>query len=443
MENSLSRAFTARSLLVFALPTMVMMLFMSLYTMVDGVFVARFAGTAALSAVNIVYPLVNVVIAVGVMLAAGGSAVVAKKLGEGHTDGARADFTLIILAGAVIGTAILALGLAFLDPILRLLGASDAIFDLCRDYGRAMLLFAPACVLMMLFQTLFVTSGKPKLGLIVTILGGLLNIVLDYVFIVPLGLGIAGAGYATGIGYSVPALFGLVYFFVKRKGTLFFVRPSFSGRTLAQSCSNGSSEAVTQLSTAVTTFLFNILMMRYAGEDGVASITIVLYAQYLLTALYLGYATGTAPVVSFNFGMGDRPRLRALLRISLVFVAVGSLITFALALLLAKQIVLIFADRGTAVFDMSVYGFRIFAFSFLFDGLSIYVSSFFTALSDGKTSAAISFLRTFVFIVLALFTLPAAIGLDGIWLAIPAAEFLGAICSAAFLFANRRKYEYM
>ena len=285
MNNTLAQQFNFRSLLQFSFPTIVMMIFMSLYTMVDGVFVSRFVGTNGLSAVNIVYPVISIVVAVGVMLATGGSAVIARKMGEGRGGEAKQDFSMIVLVGIFLGISISLAGLIFIHPLLRLLGSNDAVYGLCYDYAFVLMFFIPAGVLQMLFQTLLVTAGKPVLGLGITVLGGVANIVLDYVFIVPMEMGISGAAAATGIGYSIPAVFGLIYFALYRKGSLCFVRPVWRREVLFKSCGNGASEMVTNLSTAVTTLLFNVIMMRTLGENGVAAITIVLYAQYLLTAV--------------------------------------------------------------------------------------------------------------------------------------------------------------
>ncbi|MDL2252596.1 MATE family efflux transporter [Ruminococcaceae bacterium OttesenSCG-928-I18] len=442
MKNSLARNFNLRSLLFFALPTIVMMVFMSLYTMVDGVFVSRFVGTDALSAVNIVFPLVSVVIAVGIMLATGASAILAKEMGQGQDTLSRKHFSFIILVGLVLGLLISVAGFLFLPEMLLLLGANEVLYTLCHEYTWVLLWFVPMAVLQMLFQTLFVTAGRPGLGLIVTVAGGVANIVLDYVFIVPMGMGISGAALATGIGYSIPAVFGVFYFALNRKGTLYFVKPVFDGKMLLKSCTNGSSEMVTNLSTAVTTYLFNILMLRYVGEDGVAAITIVLYAQYLLTAVFLGYSTGIAPVVSYNFGSRNTNQLKKVFKISLLFIGVVSLLTFAMAHLFSRVITGVFTPPGTAVFELTISGFHIFAFAFLFMGVNIFASALFTALSNGKVSALLSFVRTFVFIVAALLLLPQVIGLTGIWLAIPLAEGLGLFFSLVFLGKKRKGYGY-
>ena len=442
MNNTLAQQFNFRSLLRFSFPTIVMMIFMSLYTMVDGVFVSRFVGTNGLSAVNIVYPVISIVVAVGVMLATGGSAVIARKMGEGRGSEAKQDFSMIVLTGFFLGIFISLAGFIFIHPLLRLLGANNAVYGLCYDYAFTLLFFIPAGVLQMLFQTLLVTAGKPILGLAVTILGGFANIILDYVFIVPMEMGISGAAAATGIGYSIPAVFGLIYFALHRKGSLCFVQPVWRWKVLFKSCGNGASEMVTNLSTAVTTLLFNVIMMRILGENGVAAITIVLYAQYLLTAVYLGYATGIAPVFSFKYGCSDNRQIRKIFRISVCFILGCSAVSLGIALLFAGQIVTIFAPEGNPVYTLAVHGFHLFSVCFLFTGVNIFASALFTAFSNGVISALLSFLRTFVFIVLGLLIMPEAIGVDGVWLAIPAAELLGVIVSLIFLWKKRNFYHY-
>ena len=442
MTNALAKQHTFSSIMKFTAPTIVMMVFMSLYTMVDGVFVSRFVSTTALSAVNIVYPYINIVIAVAIMLATGSSAIIARKMGEGNFEEARTNFSFITLLGVVVGIVLGLLALVFLDPLLRLLGAEGALYPLCWDYAVYLIPFAPLSILQMLFQYDFVAAGRPGLGLFVIVLGGIANMVLDYVFIVPFQMGIAGAALATGIGYSIPALFGLLFFFINKKGTLYFVRPKFDKKVLLYSCTNGSSEMVTNLSMAVTTFLFNILMLQYLGEDGVAAITIVLYAQFLLTAVYLGYSSGISSVFSFNYGARNDAQLQRLFRISMWTVTLSSFAVFLLSLLCADPIILIFAPRNTQVFALAKHGFLLFSFCYLFTGTNIFASAFFTALSNGKVSAILSFLRTFVFIVLAMLLLPLFLGVDGVWLAIPVAELLTVFFSCYFFLRYRSVYHY-
>lgn len=437
MSNRLARQYRFGSLLKFSLPTIVMMVFMSLYTMADGVFVSRLIGTDALSAVNIVFPMVSVIIAVAIMLSTGASAIVARKMGEGGDAEARQDFTLVVVVGVALGLAITLLGLAFLEPLLRFLGATPATRGYCEPYARALLWFTVPAILQMLFQTFFVTAGRPGVGLAVTVLGGLANIVLDYAFIALLDWGILGAGLATGIGYSIPALSGLAWFAAGKSGTLRFARPVWRGDVLLKTFTNGASEMVINCSSAIVTYLFNISMLRYLGEDGVAAVTIVLYAEYLLVAVYLGYAGGVAPILSFNHGVGDGVQLRRLFRISLAFLAGCSAVTFAGALFFSRAIVGIFTSPDAAVFALAVHGFALYAAGFLFKGANIFASSMFTALSDGRTSALLSFLRSLVFIVLGMALLPRLIGVEGVWLAVPLAELLSVLVSAYYF---RKQY---
>ena len=443
MNNPLSRKITFFSVLKFTLPTIVMMMFMSFYTMIDGMFVSRLIGTSALSAVNIVYPLLNIVIALAIMLGTGGSAIIARRMGQGRTDEARAGFSLLVVVGIAIGFLILLVGILFLSPILRFLGANDAIYSYCYDYAVVLLAFVPFGVLQMMFQFFFVTAGKPQLGLISTIVGGVANIILDYAFIAIFDLGIAGAALATGIGFSVPALTGLIYFTANRKGTLYFVKPAFDLSVIAKSCTNGSSEMVTNLSAAITTFLFNIITMRYLGEDGVAAITIVLYAEYLFNAVFLGYSSGVAPMISYNYGNKNKLQMQRLFRLSYTFVACTSVLVFILSFFLSDVVVTFFAKPGSTVFLLAQNGFSLFSFGFLMMGLNIFTSALFTALSNGRVSAILSFFRSFLCLITSIFVLPQLLGINGIWLAVPVAEVFALAMAVFMVLGNRRRYEYM
>lgn len=441
MESNISKDFQFLSFIKFALPTIIMMMFMSLYTIVDGIFVSRFVGTDALSATNIVYPVINVVLAIAVMLSTGGNAIIAKKMGEGENQKAREYFTFLVLTGVAAGLVIGITGLVFIDPICRFLGASDLLIGYCKQYLPILLFFAPASILQILFQAYFVTAGVPGLGLLTTIMAGIMNAILDYVFIVPLNMGVAGAALATAIGYMIPASVGLV-FFLSRKSTLYFVKPRFYGKILLKACGNGSSEMVTNISMGIITMLYNILMMYYVGENGVASITIVLYAQFLLDALHMGFSIGVAPIISFNYGSKNNGQLKKIFKFCMKFIGVASIVLFCLAILFHNNLVAIFSPRGTAVFELASRGFLLFSFSFLFTGLNIFSSAMFTAYSNGKISAIISFLRTFVFIFIGLMLLPLLFNTDGIWIAVPIAELLTAFISVYFLRRFRKSYHY-
>lgn len=442
MSNSIAKDFRFFSLLQFAFPTMVMMVFMSLYTIVDGICISRFVGTDALSASNIVYPVLSFVIAVGVMLSTGGNAIIAKKLGENRKEEARKDFSFLLLVGLLIGTAFLIIGNVLIEPIVRILGSTDLILDYCIDYLSILLYFAPACIFQLLFQVFFVTAGKPGIGLVLTISGGIANIILDYLFMGPLHMGIAGTALATGIGQLIPSVIGLIYFIFVRK-TLYIVKPRFDWNLLRESCFNGSSEMVNNLSMAVVTFLFNIIMMKFLGEPGVAAITIVLYGQFLFNSLYMGFSMGVGPVISFNYGRKNHILLQRIFKICITFISLSSIVIVVMALVLSPVIVRIFTPVGTATYEIAKTGFFLFSINYLFAGLNIFSSAMFTAFSNGKISAIISFVRTFGFLVINILLLPVLMEVNGIWLSVPIAEFMTVFLSVYFFYKKRHDYHYI
>ncbi|MCC0782506.1 MATE family efflux transporter [Clostridioides sp. ES-S-0108-01] len=441
-DNLLAQRFNMFSLLKFAFPTIFMMIFMGLYTIVDTIFVSRFVNTNALSAINIVCPIINIIVGLGTMLATGGSAIVARKMGNGDIDEAKKAFTLIVLSGVVLGMIITGIGIIFMDYIIIWLGASEILIKYCRSYLFIILVFAFANILQVLFQSLFVTAGKPQLGLWLVIGAGCTNIILDYVFIVLLQMGIGGAALATGIGYLTPTIAGIV-FFSRNKGVLRFCIPKLDKKVLFETCFNGSSEMVSQLSTAVTTFLFNIIMMKLIGEDGVAAITIIIYSQFLLTSLYIGFSMGVAPIISYNYGSKDNIQLKYIFKTCILFISVASLLVFVFSILCSPTIVDIFSQKGSDVYEITSSGFYIFSFSFIFCGFNIFASSMFTALSNGKISAVLSFLRTFGFITIGLLILPKVLDIDGIWLVVPIAEFLTLFLTVVFIYKYKNKYNYI
>ena len=442
MSNSIAKDFKFFSLLRFALPTMVMMIFMSLYSIVDGIFISRLLGTNALSAANIVYPVISIVFAVGIMLSTGGSALIAKKLGEGKEREAREDFSFLTLVSFLFGIAILLIGNIFIEPIVQALGSTDALLPYCVDYLSVSLLLAPAAMLQMMFQTFFVTAGKPLIGLMLTISGGVANMILDYLFMGPFNMGISGAALATGIGELIPAVIGLFYFLFTRH-SLYLTKPVVRFQVLKESCFNGSSEMVTNLSTAVVTYLFNITMLKFLGEPGVAAITIVLYGQFLFNALYMGFSMGVAPVISYNHGSQNLPLLKRIFKICIGFISISSILITIMALVSSPVIVEIFTPIGSATYDIAKTGFFLFSINYIFAGINIYSSSMFTAFSDGKVSALISFVRTFVLIVLNILLLPYLIGVNGVWLAVPAAEFMTLFLSVYLFYKKRDVYHYL
>ena len=439
MKNRLDQDFTLGGLLFFALPTTIMMLVTSLYTIVDGVLTSRLVGENALAAINIAYPAISVMLAVGIMLGTGGSAVVGHRMGAGDMEGARRTFGFLALTAVCTGGVFTLAGCLGAEQLARLLGASDVLMADTVTYLRIQLLFAPMAMLQLLFESFFVTAGRPGLGLGLTIAAGVTNGVLDWLYMGPLEMGIAGAAIATVTGYCIPAVCGVIFFLTRKHG-LRFGKPELRWRLLGRACFNGSSEMVTNLSTAVTTFFFNAIMLELLGEPGVAAITIVLYAQFLLIALFLGFSMGVAPVFSFNHGAERYDRLRAVFAHCARFILLGALAIFSAAQLLAPVIVGVFSPKGTQVYDLALYGFRLFAPAFLFAGVNIFASALFTALGDGTRSAIISFARTFGFLMAGLLLLPRLLGVPGVWLAVPAAEALSCVLSGLLLWRNRGMY---
>ncbi len=441
MEQMIQRT-DFKSIVKFTLPTVIMMVFMSLYQMVDAVFVSNVVGSAALSALNIVYPAISVVVALAVMLGTGGNAIISRNMGEGKLPLARQRFSFLVLVGIVLGVVIGFFGFHFSPTLARLLGATP---ELERDsiiYLSILLAAAPLAMLQMLFQSFFVSAGKPRLGLMVIVAGGLANIVFDYLFIVIAKLGVLGAAFGTVLGYAVPAVFGMIYFSVCRKGTLYFVLPKWEASVLAESCFNGSSEMVTNLAFAVTTFLFNLTMLKWLAEDGVAGITIVLYVQFFLSAVYIGYSLGVAPVISYYYGKQDPAALKQIMKNSLLFLTINSFLWFALSILLKNALISVFVSADSPVFSIVSEGWNLFSLTYLITGYNIFASSMFTAFSNGKISALLSFLRTFAFLCISILALPNLIGITGIWLSVPLAELLTLIFSVYFFFKLRNQYHY-
>lgn len=442
MNNSLAKNYNLFSLIMFALPNMIMMLFLSMYTIVDGTFVSKFVGTTALSSVNMVYPMISLEMAIGIMIATGGSAIIARKMGEKREQEAKEIFTFLITVEILIGILIAVLGNIFINQIIRFLGATSSQFELCKDYAVILFAFAPCFLLQTAFQIFFVTAGKPLFGLIVTLISGITNIVLDYVFIVTLNMGIAGAALATGIGYTITAVVGIFYFIRKKNKNLYFVKPKLNKTVLLNTCINGSSEMVTNLANAVTTFLFNYTFLKYFGEDGVASITIVLYFEFVFTALFFGYSNGIAPIISFKYGEKNIVQLKKLMNSSLIFVSFCSITAFIVSKLIIGNILTIFTSVDSNVYQITISGFKYYLAAFLFMGISIFTSAWFTALSNGKVSAIVSFTRTFIFLVGAIVILPYFLGKTGVWLAVPCAEILGIFISIFYLVKYKKEYQY-
>lgn len=438
-ENKIAQNFGAFGLLKYALPTVCMMLFTSIYTMVDGVFVAQFVSVNALSALNIVNPLFSFVMGFGVMLGAGGSAVIAKNIGEAEELKARQNLSALVLFGALLGLVLMVVLVVFMDALVVALGATEVLVPLCEEYCWYILPFLAPWVLELMFSSYFITAGTPKLGLIATLCSGLFNIIGDYFLIVVVDMGIKGAAIATGLATCIPVVVGLVYFFNKEH-SLHFERPVMRVRMLVKSCTNGVSEMISNLAAMVITLSYNLIMIRLAGEQGVAAITVILYLEFLFTAGFYGFASGIAPIISYNFGASKKARLKRIVKDAYRFVIIGSVAIYAISMLGNEFLVGIFATPGTELFSMASAGLRIFATGFLFAGFSLMTSNMFTALSNGAVSATISLLRSFVFVLLCLITFSNLWGVTGVWCAVPVAEVLSIIVCAIFLIVFRKRY---
>lgn len=440
--NPLAQEFNFLKLIKFALPTTIMMMFMSLYTMIDGIFISEFVGTDALAATNIAYPCMSVLFGLGLMFGAGGSAVVAFKLGEGKELEAKQSFTFIIITAITVGIIYRTLGLTFTDGIVRMLGTNDATHELAKTYAHYIFVFAPISMLQMSFSSFFVASGKPLLGLCATVTGGLTNLVLDYVFIVVMDMGLMGASLGTALGGSIPAVTGLIYFSLNRKGTLHFVKPTLDFVAVAKTMSNGVSEMIGQLSNATTMFMFNIILMKIAGETGVAAISIILYLQFLFNGIYLGYSQGCAPIMSFKYGSGDFLQLQKIVKLSRRFIIVSAVIVYGVAFMLRDFLILSFTQNDPEVYALAYSGYAIYGLNILFVGSNLFTSSMFTSLSNGKVSAIVSSLRSFIFIALYLTILPYFFGIDGVWIAVPLAEITTLCISLIFITKLKDVYHY-
>lgn len=440
--SSYGKPVTLGNVLRFALPTMIMTIFTTFYTMVDGLFVSNLISTNALSAINLTAPLIGLITAISGMLATGGSAVVMTKMGEGRENEAREDFTLLILTNVVVGAIMMLLGFCFMDQLLAMMQLSDEVLSFCRLYLSRYLIFTIPILLMYNFSLYLIAADKSRLSLICSIAGGITNIVLDYLFIAILDLGIAGAAIATGLGYSITALAGM-WVFAHRQCLLHFCKPAWRSRTLLKSASNGLSEMATALVSGITTLLFNLAMLRYIGENGVAAITIIMYVLMFASALFIGYSYGIAPTLSFYYGQGDQAKLSKLVKISLAFVGIVSIGCTALSISLTEPLVGIFVRSQDPVYALAVTGNKLCSLALLFLGFNVLASGLFTALSNGIVSAVLALSRSFIFTVAAITLLPIFLGgVTGVWLATPCAELMGLTMSIFCFLRYRKRYGY-
>ena len=442
MKIRLSDHFNFQKLFRFTLPSVVMMVFTSIYGVVDGFFVSNFVGKTPFAAVNFIMPFLMILGAVGFMFGTGGSALIAKTLGEGDNKRAQQLFSLFVYASGASGVVIAILGFVFIRPVAVWLGADGPMLEGCVLYGRVILLSLPMLMLQYEFQSFFITAAKPQLGLAVTLAAGFTNMALDALFTAVLPWGLAGAAAATSISQFIGGVIPLFYFARKNTSLLRLCKAPLDGRALWKACTNGSSELMSNISMSIVSMLYNAQLIQYAGEDGIAAYGVLMYVNLVFLSIFIGYSTGIAPVVGFHFGADNQGELHSLYRKSLVLILASSAAMLALAELLAQPLSALFVRYDQGLYHMTVHAFGIYSFSFLFAGLAIFGSSFFTALNDGLTSALIAFLRTLVFQVAAVLLFPLLWGIEGVWLSIVAAEAMAAAATAVFLACKKKKYHY-
>ncbi|MCI8413851.1 MAG: MATE family efflux transporter [Clostridia bacterium] len=442
MKIGLSDKFTYGKLLRFTLPSIFMMIFTSVYGIVDGFFVSNFVGKTPFAAVNFIMPFLMILGTVGFMFGAGGSALVAKTLGEGKREEANRIFSLIVYVSAALGVVLGVLGILFIRPLARLLGAEGEMLAGCVQYGRIILIAIPLFILQMEFQSFFITAEKPTLGLVFTLAAGITNIVLDAVFVGLCRWGLVGAAAATAVGQAVGAVGPLIYFFGKNGSLLHLGKTRWNGKALWRTCTNGSSEFMSNVAMSVVSMLYNMQLMKYAGENGVAAYGVLMYVSLVFNAIFIGYAIGTAPIVGYNYGALNTDELRSVFRKSLLIILIASVCMVGLAEGLATPLSKMFTRYDPELLALTKRGFFIYSFVFLFAGINIYGSSFFTALNNGLVSAVISFLRTLVFQISAVLVLPIFWATDGIWVSIVIAEVAAVIVTVIFLLALRKRYGY-
>lgn len=442
MKIQLSEHFTYQKLLKFTAPSIAMMIFTSIYGVVDGFFVSNYVGKTSFAAVNFIMPFLQILGTAGFMLGTGGSALVAKTMGEGDKEKAKRLFSLFVYVTFLCGIVIGAVGIFCIRPIASLLGAEGEMLRGCMDYGRCILVALPFFMLQFEFQSFFVTAEKPQLGFFMTVASGVMNMILDVLFMAVFEWGLIGAAAATAISQMAGGVLAMVYFFRPNTSLLRLTKTEFDGRALLKASVNGSSELMTGISMSLVSMLYNMQLIKYAGEGGVAAYGVLMYVNMIFLAAFIGYSVGAAPIISFHYGAGDNTELKSLLKKSIVIISILSLVMFTSAELLARPLAVIFTGGDNGFLTLTLRGFLIFSFSFLFTGSAIFGSAFFTALNDGLTSALISFLRTLVFQVAAVIVLPLIWGVDGIWMSAAAAEFTAAAITVIFIFLKRKKYRY-
>ncbi len=442
MQIQLSDHFDTKRMLRFTLPSIIMMVFTSIYGVVDGFFVSNFAGKTEFAAVNFVYPVIMVLGAVGFMFGTGGSALVAVTLGLGDNEKAKRIFSMLVYISFAVG-AVIAIASWFLLPtVASLLGAEGQMLADCTTYGRIIMLALPFFILQFEFQSFFITAEKPKLGLYVTVASGVANMVLDALFLAVFDWGLIGAATATAVSQVIGGLLPIVYFARDNDSLLRFTRFEYDGKALFKTCTNGFSEFLSNISMSFVSMLYNVQLMNFAGENGVAAYGVLMYVNMFFLAIFIGFATGISPVIGYHYGAKNSDELRGLLARSFVIIGVSSVLMFILGEVLAYPLSYVFVGYDSELCAITLHGFRIYSFVFLLAGMAIFGATFFTALNDGLTSAIIAFLRTLVFQVASVIVFPIFWQLDGIWLSAVFAEVAAVSLSLFFMAINRKKYNY-
>lgn len=442
MNIQLSEHFTYKKLIQFTIPTIIMMIFTSIYGVVDGLFVSNCVGADAFAGVNLIMPALMILGSIGFMIGTGGSALVSKTIGEGNQEKANQYFSMLLYVVTIIGFIFTVIGLIVMEPVAKLLGAEGNLVEICVTYGRTLIIALIPFMLQNCFQSFLIVAEKPRMGLIISIITGVLNMILDFLFIYVFKMGVFGAAVATGISQLIGGIVPLIYF-IKKSETLKLVKTKFELKPILQACANGSSEMVTNISMSLVNMLYNLQLMKYAGSDGVVAYGIIMYVSFIFSGTYMGYSIGSAPIVGYHYGAENKEELKSLLKKSLKLLTVTSIVMTVIGELLAKPLAGIFVSYDANLLDMTTNAIRIFSISYLISGINIFASSFFTALNNGVVSAAISFLRTLIFQIAMIFILPLIWGLNGIWIAVIFAEVLALIVSITFLVVNRKKYQYI
>lgn len=443
MKIKLSDHFTYSKLLRFVFPSIIMMIFTSIYGVVDGLFVSNFAGKTAFASINLVMPFVMILGGIGFMIGTGGTALVSKVLGEGKKEKANKIFTMMIIFTLLLGTLLSVIGVVSMPWVADFLGATEEMMADCILYGRIVTGFTVAFMLQNVFQSFLIAAEKPKLGLLATVLAGVTNMALDAIFIIVFKWGVAGAAIATGLSQCVGGIFPLIYFSRDNSSLLRLTNTKLEIKPILNACGNGSSELMSNISSSVVSMIYNFQLMKYVGEDGVSAYGVLMYVQFIFVAIYIGYAIGCAPITGYHFGAQNHGELKNMLRKSAFLSAISGVVLTILAIVLSSPLAKIFVGYDEELYELTRHAFSLFAYSFLLAGFNIFTSSFFTALNNGAVSAAISFMRTLIFQTSSVLILPIFLGVDGIWWAITVAEVFAFILSLIFLFAKREKYHYM